>query len=171
MKKTSSQKIIDGQSILYKKRWNWLLKILGLWLFSLGCYPQQGKTQGAFTMESIHHIQKHCNSKKPITAKSILYKESYHLRFNELGEVYNPTFPKTRNKVSVRTYQASGKVLEEISYSISTHRATVLQKGRVGVFYLIMRGKKCNSMIAYEAKKEGDYLVVTGELYKCFSAP
>lgn len=106
-----------------------------------------------------------------ITPIKVLYEKSRYIRFNELGEIYNPTFPNTREKVYVRTYQEEGEELQYIGYSISTFRATVSQKGRVGQFYTIMQGPNCQSMIAYQAKKEGAYLVITGKLYKCFSTP
>lgn len=142
-----------------------------LLLCSIWLNPNMSIAQAHPTIATIQSFQQNYSSKKAIAPLKVLYKESHFIRFNELGAIYNPTFPNTRDKVYVRTYQQEGDDLFYIGYSISTFRATVLQKGRVGKFYTIMQGPNCNSMIAYQAKKEGAYLIITGMLYKCFSTP
>lgn len=110
------------------------------------------------------------HSKVAIEPQRILYADAYFLRFPELGKIYNPLFPKTRNKVHCSTFQQQGNALEYIGYSVSTFRATVQLKGRVGTFYAVWRGESCSSLIEYQVTRDGEYLDITGTIYKCFSS-
>ena len=70
--------------------------------------------------------------------------------------------------MSCNYYQVERGALTRISYAFSTHRGTVKLKGRVGDFYGIWQGQQGNSLLEFNAKKEGDYLLITGKIYKCF---
>lgn len=128
------------------------------------------KAQPSLTPELIQDFKRNHHSVIDIEPQRIPYKDSYFVRFNELGKIYNPLFPKTRNKVKVENYWQQGNELSYIGFSFSTFRATVQLKGRVGLFYGLWLGERGSSLIEYQVKKEGAYLNITGKVYKCFSA-
>ena len=130
----------------------------------------QKAQQPTLTQETIQDFKKNHHSVIDLEPQRILYKDSYFVRFKELGKIYNPLFPKTRNKIKVENYWQQGSELIYIGFSYSTFRATVQLKGRVGVFYGLWLGESCSSLIEYEVKRDGDYLNITGKVYKCFSA-
>lgn len=122
------------------------------------------------TLKTIQDFKKNHHSVIDIESQKIPYKDSYFVRFKELGKIYNPLFPKTRNKVKVENYWQQGNELSYIGFSFSTFRATVQLKSRVGQFYGLWLGENCSSLIEYQVKRDGDYLKITGKVYKCFSA-
>jgi len=44
----------------------------------------------------------------PVKKQVIPFREKIFVRFEELGEIYNPTFPETRHKISVYNFQQQG---------------------------------------------------------------
>lgn len=120
------------------------------------------------TLETINNFKKKYDSVSDIEPQTIPYKDSYFLRFKELGAIYNPMFPKTRNRVHCENFQKQGKELLYIGYSISTNQATVRLKGRVGTFFGIWKSKYCSSLIEYKVTRTGDELKVKGKIYECF---
>lgn len=145
-------------------------------LFFLFCclfVPFIGMAQSAqpptLTLANIQQFKQHYQQVLEIEPQEISYKDGYFLRFEELGKIYNPTFPKTRNKVSTHSFWQQATKLGYIGRSISTYRATVQLKGRVGQFYGIWETATCNSLIEYEVTKQGETLHVTGKIYQCFT--
>lgn len=125
--------------------------------------------QPTLTLEQINDFKKNHNSVTDIEPQRIKISDSYFLRFPELGKIYNPMFPQTRKKIRCDNYQLNDSKLEGIGFSMSTNRASVKLKGRVGTFYGTWRGENCSSLIEYKVTRNGDYLEVSGKIYKCFS--
>lgn len=126
-------------------------------------------SQESLSLETIADFKENYHSVSPIATQIIPYKDSYQIRFPELKNIYNPTFPNTRNRVKVENYWIQEKQLTDIGFSISTFRASVRLKGRTGQFYSIWKGESCSSLLEYTVKRVGDNLEVTGKVYKCFS--
>lgn len=124
----------------------------------------------SINLNDIELMHSNCLIEKPIQPKEIP-KDSWVIRFDELGEIYNPTFPNTRNKVYTSTYRKEGNEILYFSKSMSTQRATIYMESGVGRYYLLMNGDKGFSMIRYDVEEIGTNYKVTGMLYrKCSEA-
>lgn len=151
------------------KRGYFFTKVFAFCFCCLVFLPVFSFAQNDLNLGTIENMKKNYHSIREIAPQRIPIKDAYFLRFPELGATYNPLFPTTRKKIHCSNYQLINSNLSYLGFSISTHRATVKLKGRVGTFYGIWKGETCTSLLEYVVKKEGDYLLVTGKLYKCFS--
>ena len=152
-----------------RNRGYFLTKVLTFCFCCLVFLPVLSSAQEDLNLESIKSFKSSCQNITNIQTQKIHFQKAGFLRFTELGEIYNPNFPKTRNMIKCSNYQMEDSKLCYLGYSYSTFRATIPINGRVGTFYSIWKGEIGITLLEYVIKKNGDYLEVTGKLYKCFS--
>lgn len=104
----------------------------------------------------------------PVKKQVIPFQEKVVVRFEELGKIYNPSFPATRHKISVYNFQQQkGIGFLYLSKSLSTYRSTVVIRA-TGTHYGVWTDGKCDSLIEYEVTRVGENLEITGNVYSCF---
>jgi len=103
----------------------------------------------------------------PVKKQVIPFREKIFVRFEELGEIYNPTFPETRHKISVYNFQQQGAGFLYLSKSLSTYRSSVMIYD-TGLHYGVWTDGKCDSLMEYEVTRVGENLEITGKVYSCF---
>lgn len=130
----------------------------------------QSAPQPSLTLARIQQFKQDYQQVLDLGPQEISSKAAYFVRFEELGKIYNPTFPATRHQVRTHSFWQQANQLIYIGKSISTYRATVQLKGRVGQFYSVWEGANCNSLLEYQVQQQGETLYITGKIYQCFTA-
>ena len=120
----------------------------------------------SLTPATITYLKENAAIVFPIDKQTLPFRDKVMLRFPELGTIYNPTFPETRNRVSVTNFRKAGANFIYIGKSTSTFRSTVFIRN-TGTFYGVWHDGKCTSLIKYEVTRVGEQLEVTGKVYSC----
>ena len=135
----------------------------------------QAQNTPTLTYEQMRRMKFTSSKTMPIKKQVVPYQEKVAIRFPELGKIYNPNFPATRNKVAVANFYDANQVISKntsftyIGKSLSTNRATVFIQNE-GTYYSVWYDGKCKSLIQYKVARVGDNLEITGQVYACVPA-
>lgn len=121
------------------------------------------------TYEQMRRLKFNVQILIPLEKQVLPFRDKVALRFEELGMIYNPTFPETTNKVYAANFRRIDRQFDFIGKSISTFRATVFIREQ-GIFYGVWNDGNCVSLIEYKVIRVGDKLEVTGNVYACLIA-
>lgn len=118
------------------------------------------------TQRTITYLKDNAALVFPIDQQTLPFRAKVMIRFPELGTIYNPTFPETRERVGVANFRKTETGFTYIGQSTSTFRATVFLRN-TGTFYGVWNDGKCASLIEYEVTRVGEQLKVKGKVYSC----
>lgn len=122
------------------------------------------------TLKMIQQLKESSGTVFPIKKQILPFKDKVMVRFPELGTIYNPTFPKTRHRITVANFRKEGTNYTYIGKSLSTFRASLFLRNE-GIFYGVWQGGNCCSLIEYEVNRVGANFEITGKVYSCLIYP